>query len=101
MDGSTSDTAVTAPTPGRPSFLVQTQWNYSSEESNCLCCAGRHAFTRGGRVIESDFRGGGDNGYPTAIASRHLAAAIASFGDGVRVTFTVEPSEAEPVAPDV
>lgn len=70
---------------------VRTEWLYSDghRAEQCVCCPGRHAFSRAGNVVRSDvppqYEGvGGD-------LSGHLFRALQEFGDDRDLVIEVRP----------
>lgn len=71
--------------PESVAFDVRTAWMYSDDD-RCICCPGRHAFSRGGDVVRSDV--------PTRYehlndTTSHLSRAIEHFGDGADLEVVV------------
>ena len=76
---------------------LRTEWMYSDPRPDrrgdeCVCCPGRHAFSRGGHVVRSDV----PSPYSTQqdVAS-HLWRAISAFGDDRDLVIEVRTRDTE------
>lgn len=73
---------------------VRTRWLYSEAEKDgrrgdeCVCCPGRHAFSRGAGVVRSDVPARYDSEHDL---QSHLHRALMVFGDDRDLVIEVRP----------